>query len=122
MLIGNRSPLTAVGDLSGTLSAPVGGSGVRKGESRRRRYDAGEPFQGPTFCLTRFEEMRLTRYSNGVLARQMPNGMVGIAGGMRHDWPLRAYSPAPPKSCRPERPAFWHLTGEGKHVMPNPKL
>lgn len=42
----------------------------------------------PTLCLTGSGEMRVVRHWNAAVARAMPNGVRGIANGMRHDWPL----------------------------------
>jgi pimeloyl-ACP methyl ester carboxylesterase len=43
----------------------------------------------PTLFITGAEEMRLVRRWAATLAKRMPNGIDGIAVGMRHDWPLR---------------------------------
>ena len=42
----------------------------------------------PTLFLSGAKELRFVRRSAAAFARQMPNGVDGIAIGMNHDWPL----------------------------------
>lgn len=43
----------------------------------------------PTLFLTGSAESPFVHQSTAVLSRRTPNGVVGVARGMRHDWPLR---------------------------------
>jgi pimeloyl-ACP methyl ester carboxylesterase len=43
----------------------------------------------PTLLLTGSKEIRFVHRSAAALARQMPNGVDGVAIDMDHDWPLR---------------------------------
>lgn len=43
----------------------------------------------PTLFLAGGQEMWVARSWAAILAAPMPNGVAGVARGMRHDWPLR---------------------------------